>query len=554
MPYVADVVQSASRPQANVPACVDAASARIREWNGTQRARRGSCSWGASSSRSTSPAPRRWGSAAPPGATAAWFPAAGVGVLAVLVAPRRRWPLVLVAVTVAFALANVTVGRSLGVAALLGLADSVEVALVATLVIRFIGRRMRDVQDAWRLFAIAAAGAITAGLLISLVYWLMLDSSFWGTFGLVVPSHGAAVLLVTPLALLGLRAPGRTLGVRRVELAAQCSMLAAATLFTLAPGQLTLGFAPLPVLVWAAVRFNAWVVVIEQLVFADGGLAADPAGTRAVLGGGRQRGQQHPVRPAVHHLRRAHRPAARDGDAAAGARRRTPGGQRAGVPAKLHRVTHPDRPGHLHAGRGSRHRLQRRPAPSCCTGPRAARGSTGGRGPGVRGALRGLRGDGHGFDLGMDRPGGRRGATTDPSRGDLSLLENDEDRTSMSLHMVDVTEPLELQERLQAERDYTRSVIDTASSMIVVTDPDGTVIAANPATTTLTGFAEEELVGRPFWERLLPERPPGPGGRAVRRRHPAAHWPARRSCRPRRAVSGWWCSPPTSTRRTRTRR
>ena len=74
----------------------------------------------------------------------------------------------------------------------------------------------------------------------------------------------------------------------------------------------------------------------------------------------------------------------------------------------------------------------------------------------------------------------------------------------MSLHMVDVTEPLELQERLQAERDYTRSVIDTASSMIVVTDLDGTVIAANPATTTLTGFTEEELVGRPFWERLLP--------------------------------------------------
>ena len=68
----------------------------------------------------------------------------------------------------------------LGVAALLGLADSAEVVLVATLVMRFIGRRMRDVQDAWRLFAIAAAGAITAGLLISLVYWRMLDSSVLG--------------------------------------------------------------------------------------------------------------------------------------------------------------------------------------------------------------------------------------------------------------------------------------------------------------------------------------------------------------------------------------
>ena len=87
----------------------------------------------------------------------------------------------------------------------------------------------------------------------------------------------------------------------------------------------------------------------------------------------------------------------------------------------------------------------------------------------------------------------------------LSLLESDEERASFSLHMVDVTEPLELQERLQAERDYTRSVIDTASSMIVVTDVDGTIIVANPALTALTGFTEDELVGRPFWEKLITE-------------------------------------------------
>ena len=69
--------------------------------------------------------------------------------------------------------------------------------------------------------------------------------------------------------------------------------------------------------------------------------------------------------------------------------------------------------------------------------------------------------------------------------------------------MVDVTEPVALQERLQAERDYTRAVIDSASSMIVLTRPDGTVIAANPATTQLTGFTEAELVGRPMWELLI---------------------------------------------------
>ena len=67
--------------------------------------------------------------------------------------------------------------------------------------------------------------------------------------------------------------------------------------------------------------------------------------------------------------------------------------------------------------------------------------------------------------------------------GTLSLIEELEDGATFSLHLVDVTEPHEMQERLQAERNYTRAVIDIASSMIVLTTSDGTVIAANPATT-----------------------------------------------------------------------
>ncbi len=88
--------------------------------------------------------------------------------------------------------------------------------------------------------------------------------------------------------------------------------------------------------------------------------------------------------------------------------------------------------------------------------------------------------------------------------GTLSVLEHASAGTYFSLHLVDVTEPLELRERLEQERDYTRAVIDTASSMIVLTTVDGTVIAANPATTSLTGFTEAELVGRPLWETLVP--------------------------------------------------
>src|SRR3954469_23945307 len=78
------------------------------------------------------------------GATAAWFPAVGVGVIALLVAPRPRWPLTLAALTAAFALANFTAGRDVGVSLVLGLADSVEVALVGWLVMRFLTGRLRD--------------------------------------------------------------------------------------------------------------------------------------------------------------------------------------------------------------------------------------------------------------------------------------------------------------------------------------------------------------------------------------------------------------------------
>ena len=112
---------------------------------------------------------------------------------------------------------------------------------------------------------------------------------------------------------------------------------------------------------------------------------------------------------------------------------------------------------------------------------------------------------GRGADTGWTGPVGVVDQPRTRLEGTLSLLEHDEERTAVSLYLVDVTEPLELQERLQAERDYTRSVIDIASSMIIVTDVDGVVIAANPATIEMTGFTEEELAGRPFWESLLVE-------------------------------------------------
>ncbi len=394
--------------------------ARIGEWNGTRAPQRGCCSWRASSSRSTSRAPRSLAIGRETGATAAWFPAAGIGVLALLAARRPNWPATLAALTVAFTLANLTIDRPLGVSSLLGLADSVEVALVGWLIIRFIGRRLRDVNDVWRLFAIAAAGAITAGVLIASTYAVLLDLSFRTTFGLVVPSHAASMLLLAPLALLGLRSRGRTLGVRRIELLAQCVTLATATLLTLAPGHLTLGFAPLPVLVWAAVRFNAWVVVVEQVIFAvaislltqlGSGPFEDIVNTTAAASSTRY-AQLYLIcvvligLPLAMAMQQRERAVARLSASERMFRRNFTESR---IPIAL--VT-------LRARRGPLRRLQpghHRAAPP------PGRGSPGPAGVGLLDSeelLEALRGDDHRFGTGLDRPGRRGRTATETARGD----------------------------------------------------------------------------------------------------------------------------------------
>ena len=124
-----------------------------------------------------------------PGARRAWWPAAGIGVVAVLRTPRRHWPTVFGLLLLAFALANLTAGRSVLVSSLLGLADVAETIIVATLIRRYVGRHIEDVADVWRLFAIATAGALVAATGIALVYEQLLGSAFWPVLGL---DHGRA--------------------------------------------------------------------------------------------------------------------------------------------------------------------------------------------------------------------------------------------------------------------------------------------------------------------------------------------------------------------------
>ena len=142
--------------------------ARIAPWTGTRTSPRRL--WLALATRGRGVRRRRLGHRPRPRSASTpppWCPAAGVGVLAALLAPRRRGRSLVAAVFLAFALANLTGGQAArSTRSCSGCADAAEAALVAGCSARvLIGRRIRDVQDVWRLFAIAVTGALVAGSL-----------------------------------------------------------------------------------------------------------------------------------------------------------------------------------------------------------------------------------------------------------------------------------------------------------------------------------------------------------------------------------------------------
>jgi PAS domain S-box-containing protein len=435
--------------------------------------------------------------------TATVWPAAGLSTLAVLVAPPGRRALMVAAVFVASAGANLTAGRPLLDSTLLGVCCAVEAALVAALTGRLIGRRIRSMQDVWTLFAIAAVGALVAGLGIAATAWSLMDGPFWRTLEVIGAAHAASVMILTPLALIS----WRRRHARTKELALQLSALAAATAVTFGPdSHVTLGFAALPLLMWAALRFDVWVVVLEQLAFAtvvtvctwNGwgpfNFYSDGGGTA----GSTQLAQLYLICVALIGLPLAEAMWQRDRaverlSASERVFRRSFTESR--VPVVLVRLDH-DRVT-ITSGNAAAATLLGCNADELLDRPLEEHLDA----PEMLEALRR-----HGEDGATDWSGPLGLVWLPRVRidGTLSVLEHSSSGTHFSLHLVDVTEPLELRERLEQERDYTRAVIDTATSMIVLTTVEGMVIAANPATTALTGYTEAELVGRPLWETLVP--------------------------------------------------
>ena len=58
---------------------------------------------------------------------------------------------------------------------------------------------------------------------------------------------------------------------------------------------------------------------------------------------------------------------------------------------------------------------------------------------------------------------------------------------------------------LTVERNFVSAVLDTIGALVVVFDTAGRVVRFNRACETISGYAFTELVGRPYWEKLIPK-------------------------------------------------
>ncbi|MFN6514716.1 MAG: GAF domain-containing protein [Nostoc sp. CreGUA01] len=70
----------------------------------------------------------------------------------------------------------------------------------------------------------------------------------------------------------------------------------------------------------------------------------------------------------------------------------------------------------------------------------------------------------------------------------------------------EVCERKRTEEILNQERNFISAVLDTASALVVVTDPQGQIVRFNQACEQITGYSFDEVRGRYFWNLfLLPE-------------------------------------------------
>lgn len=200
-------------------------------------------------------------------ALAAWWPAAGLSVLAGMLARgRERW-LVILLVVLATGAGNMLAGRDPLLAILLGVGNTVEVVIIAALLApRGKPLRLASLTAAARFIGIVLLGAVGSGVALGTVAAIFLGRPWVEAVGQLTASHAAATLVMLPVMLVPLR-EGRP--VRRAELLLQSTVLAALIGLIFWPGNdWPVAFVPLVAFLWAALRFSLIITAVQLLLTA----------------------------------------------------------------------------------------------------------------------------------------------------------------------------------------------------------------------------------------------------------------------------------------------
>jgi PAS domain S-box-containing protein len=440
---------------------------------------------------------------------ATWAPAAGLAVVLLLLTPRRWQWMPATGVVAATGLAHFVTDLPAEAAAGIGLSHGLG-AYAAALLLTW-GRTdrpaLRTVEDLWRLVSATLAGTVVAAGGTGLTLAYTLDDPFLATAVTVAASFAAATLLITPLVL---RVGPSTIVERRQELVAQAVLLLASVGLVFAPDQdASLTFIPLPLLLWAALRFGLRVVTYELL--ATGLLAT---GLTAIGGGPFSQGATTGAA----------------GEAAAAAlvqtflvvtvlvalllavavdQRRSALTQMAQSEELFHKSFSESFVGMLLlslASDGLRIRELNQTAADILGAPAetlqdrlvAPLLETGTSLKDVAQQMRSGELAGWREELWLTEEPGRRVALA------MSPMSTQGEEPMFSAQMMDVTDVYVATTRLQTEKDFTSAVLNTTACLIVVLDVEGRVVGLNPAGEQLSGRSESEVIDKPLWVTVAP--------------------------------------------------
>lgn len=438
---------------------------------------------------------------------ATWWPAAGIGVAMLGLTPRRWWWWLVPGIAVATSIANLIGGRPIDLAVWFGVANATEALVVAALLLR--GRdllpELNSFETLLRLAVCAAVGGVVFASIASAGVAVIADAGFLTTWRGLSISHAASVFVVVPLVMAPSVPPTRRLV---WELPLQVTTLTVVTLIVFAPNQtLSLEFLPLPLLLWAALRFDVRTVVWELLGFAVITTITSSMG-HGPFGFDLERGELTATSMGAVVQAYVLMAALMSFPLAIGLEQRRSSEQlfrrnfTESVVGMLLMRSVDGQPFEITEMNDAAGRILG--DPDSVVG-RSLREVLVTDEPLELAASRMLAGnlDGWKGECGVrSRPGLRVDVA-------VSLLST-EPKPTFAAQLLDVTAEYDARRQLEAAETLTSATLDTAAAMILVTDLTGVVVRVNGATTTLTGFSEDELLGVEMWD--LPFAPPGATG------------------------------------------